>query len=332
MRRDDFQENEILKDSAEHDIITKKGTFVYRLSGRDRQKSASYYTPEVLTRCTVKYTLKPILEKLDKGEMKATELLELKLLEPAMGAAAFHNEMINQLSEAYLTYRQKELNKRVAPDLFKEELQKVKAYIATNNTYGVDLNPTAIELGKLSLWLNVIHKDMETPFFSNRLAVGNAVVGAWLKVYKEKDLLEETEVVKDEKGKQKRVPVKKEWWNTATRQLEFTPNKEYDKIKHKRKADEIYHFLLPDKNMVPSAGIKMLKAEYDTESKGVSKWKKDFCEPLKKFEVEKLKKICDKIDELLAEFYRFQRTINTQTANKQEIFGVSGAGLLNLKS
>jgi hypothetical protein len=332
MRRDDFQENEILKDAAEHDIITQRGTFVYRLSGRDRQKSASYYTPEVLTRCTVKYTLKPILEKLDKGEMKAIELLELKLLEPAMGAAAFHNEMINQLAEAYLTYRQKELNKRVAPDLFKEELQKVKAYIATNNTYGVDLNPTAIELGKLSLWLNVIHKDMETPFFSNRLAVGNAVVGAWLKVYKEKDLLEETEVVIDAKGKPKRVPVKKEWWETAPRQLEFKPNKEYDKIKHGRKPDEIYHFLLPDKNMAPSAGIKMLKSAYDTESKGVTKWKKDFCEPLKKFEVEKLKKICDKIDELLAEFYRFQRTINAQTANKQEIFGVSGARLLNLKS
>ena len=60
----------------------------------------------------------------------------------------------------------------------------------------MDLNPTAIELGKLSLWLNVIHKDMETPFFSNRLAVGNAVVGAWLKVYKEKDITEDV----DERG------------------------------------------------------------------------------------------------------------------------------------
>ena len=272
MRRDDFQENEILKDSALHDIITKKGTFVYRLSGRDRQKSASYYTPEVLTRCTVKYTLKPILEKLDNGEMKASELLELKLLEPAMGAAAFQNEMINQLAEAYLTYRQKELNKRVAPDLFKEELQKVKAYIATNNTYGVDLNPTAIELGKLSLWLNVIHKDMETPFFSNRLAVGNAVVGAWLKVYKEKDIAEDV----DARGITLTRQTKKEWWDTAPRQLAFKPNKEYDKVKHGRKSDEIYHFLLPDKNMVPSAGIKMLKAEYDAESKAVATWKKDF--------------------------------------------------------
>ena len=318
MRRDDFQENEILKDSALHDIITKKGTFVYRLSGRDRQKSASYYTPEVLTRCTVKYTLKPILEKLDKGEMKASELLELKLLEPAMGAAAFQNEMINQLAEAYLTYRQKELNKRVAPDLFKEELQKVKAYIATNNTYGVDLNPTAIELGKLSLWLNVIHKDMETPFFSNRLAVGNAVVGAWLKVYKEKHIAEDV----DARGITLTRQTKKEWWDSAPRQLEFKPNKEYATIRHGRKSDEIYHFLLPDKNMVPSAGIKMLKAEYDAESKAVATWKKDFCKPISITELQQLKKISNKIDDLLADFYRFQRSINVQTANKQAIFGV----------
>jgi hypothetical protein len=72
--------------------------------------------------------------------------------------------------------------------------------------------------------------------------------------------------------------------------LEFKPNKEYDKIKHGRKSDEIYHFLLPDKNMVPSAGIKMLKAEYDTESKAVTKWRKDFCEPIKKSEAGKTQK------------------------------------------
>jgi hypothetical protein len=324
MRRDDFNENEILKDENGHDAIIKKGTFVYRLSGRDRQKSASYYTPEVLTQCTVKYTLKPILEKLDKGEMKALELLALKLLEPAMGAAAFHNEMINQLAEAYLNYRQKELRDagrvewKVQPDKFKEELQKIKAYIATNNTYGVDLNPTAIELGKLSLWLNVIHKDMETPFFSNRLAVGNAVVGAWLKVYPVKEIEEELNSL----GGQLKKQPNKEWWEKAPRQLAFKPTTDYDKIKHGRKPDEIYHFLLPDKNMVPSAGIKMLKAEYDTEARAVANWKRDWCKPLRKGEIEQLKLICNKIDELLAGYYQFQRSINLATANKQEIFGV----------
>ena len=319
VRRDDFEENEILKDENLHDVLTKKGTFVYRLSGRDRQKSASYYTPEVLTRCTVKYTLKPLLEKLDKGEMKASELLELKLLEPAMGAAAFHNEMINQLAEAYISYRQKELNKRVSPDLYKEELQKVKAYIATNNTYGVDLNPTAIELGKLSLWLNVIHKDMETPFFSNRLAVGNAVVGAWLKVYPAKEISVDIDVQR----KTVKVQSKKEWWEKAPRQLEFKPNAEYDRIKHGRKQDEIYHFLLPDKNMAPSAGIKMLKAEFDLETKMVANWKKDWCKPISQTELKQLNIICNKIDELLIEYYRFQRSINQQTTSKQEIFGVT---------
>jgi hypothetical protein len=323
-RRDDFNENEILKNDKDEDEILKKGTFVYRLSGRDRQKSASYYTPEVLTRSTVKYTLKPLLEKLENGEMKALDLLELKLLEPAMGAAAFHNEMINQLAEAYISYRQKELRDqgrkewRIEPDKYKEELQKVKAYIATTNVYGVDLNPTAIELGKLSLWLNVIHREMETPFFSNRIAVGNAVVGAWLRVFDEKQIGEEL----DKYGKPLKKQPTKEWWNTAPKQLEFTPQKAYDKIKTNRKSTEVYHFLLPDKNMVASAGIKLLKEEYEDQTKAIRDWKKDWAVPLNKTELITVKRLSDKIDELLTEYYKFQRMINQKTATKQEIFGV----------
>ena len=98
-------------------VILPKGTFVYRLNGRDRQKSASYYTPEVLTRSTVKYTLKSILEKVEKNideyrDLKekgdtsgwksgALQLLELKILEPAMGAAAFL--MAESLGMPYIT-------------------------------------------------------------------------------------------------------------------------------------------------------------------------------------------------------------------------------------
>ena len=336
-RRDDFKEGEILKDASGEDVILRKGTFVYRLSGRDRQKSASYYTPEVLTQSTVKYTLKPTLERLERGEIKAVELLDLKLLEPAMGAAAFHNEMINQLAEAYISFRQRELRDsgriewKVEPDKYKEELQKVKAYIATNNVYGVDLNPTAIELGKLSLWLNVMHKDMETPFFSNRICVGNAVVGAWLKVYKIKDIIEEI----DASGRPLAKQPKKEWWITAPKQLEFKPQLEYDKVKNGRKQDEIYHFLLPDKNMLASAGIRMLKEEFKVFAGAVSNWKKEWVKPMKKGEIEQLKAICNKIDELLADYYRFQRMINTQTRSRQNIFGAIKAneqGELHMRS
>ena len=187
-RMSDFKEEEILRDKSGKMVVLPKGQFVYRLNGRDRKKSASYYTPEVLTKSTVKYTLKGFVEKLDNGELKAEDLLKFKILEPAMGAAAFQNEVINQLAELYLTYRQKERKLHISPHLYRDELQKVKAYIATKNIYGVDLNPTAIELGKLSLWLNVIHKDMETPFFGHRIALGNAVIGAWFKAYDEDEL------------------------------------------------------------------------------------------------------------------------------------------------
>ena len=294
-RRDDFHTDEVLKDENGNEVVIQKGRFVYRLSGRDRQKSASYYTPEVLTQCTVKYTLKSILEKVEKGEMSSLELLDLKLLEPAMGAAAFHNELINQLSEAYLNFRQKEVKKKISPEKYREELQRVKAYIATNNTYGVDLNPTAIELGKLSLWLNVIHKDMETPFFANRLAVGNAVVGAWFKTFTTKEL-------------------KKKWWECEPQMVSF----ENGKIR--RSKNQIYHFLLPDKNMVPSAGIKLLKGEDPDRSKRVSDWKKEVCKPISETEIQQLQKICESIDSLVLEYFEFQKRLNLQTKNKLDVW------------
>ncbi|MCB0669226.1 MAG: hypothetical protein KDC80_25560 [Saprospiraceae bacterium] len=304
-RRDEFAEDEILKNEAEEDAILKKGTFVYRISGRDRQKSASYYTPEVLTQCTVKYTLKSILEQVDRGELKARDLLDLKILEPAMGAAAFHNEVINQLAEAYLQYRQQELNRKVAPDKYREELQKVKAYIALNNVYGVDLDPTAIELGKLSLWLNVIHKDMQTPFFGYRLGSGNAVIGGWLKVFKGKDILFD---VKNKKAK-------KEWWNKAPHHLKFG-NKGIQ-----RREDEIYHFLLPDKAMVPSAGIKLLKDEFPAAAHWVSDWKREFCAPIQADEYLWLQRLCVQIDELLEAHYKHQKRIQVLTEVKVDLFG-----------
>ena len=322
-RRDDFEEEEVLKDDNGNEVVIPKGQFVYRLSGRDRQKSASYYTPEVLTRCTVKYTLKTFIEKLDKGEMKALELLELKLLEPAMGAAAFQNEMINQLSEVYLNYQQKELNEKISPDSYREELQKVKAYIATHNTYGVDLNPTAIELGKLSLWLNVIHKEMETPFFANRLAVGNAVVGAWLKVYPTDAIM----VDLDSNGVPLKRQSKKEWWDSAPKHLKFGRNG------ISRRDNEIYHFLLPDKNMVPSARINLLKNDYTNEANRVKDLKYEWIKPLLKSEVDLLKRICKSIDKLLKEYYVFQSYINRQTQSQFQVWGVPFMGSqTNLKT
>jgi len=157
-----------------------KGTFIYRLAGRDREKSASYYTPEVLTKCLVKYALKELLK-----DKTADEILELTVCEPAMGSAAFLNEAVNQLSKAYLDLKQKEIGQTISHDDYPKELQKVKMYIADNNVYGVDLNPVAVELAEVSLWLNTIYEGAFVPWFGMQLVCGNSLIGARRQVFHE---------------------------------------------------------------------------------------------------------------------------------------------------
>ncbi len=312
-RMSDFDIKEVLCNEEGAPVILPKGTFVYRLNGRDRQKSASYYTPEVLTRSTVKYTLKSIIDEVRENKRKATELLELKILEPAMGAAAFQNEVINQLAEAYLIHQQRQLredgkqNWRISPDQYRDELQKVKAYIATHNVYGVDLNPTAIELGKLSLWLNVIHKDMETPFFANRLAVGNAVIGAWLKVYSK----DEVKGIAERYGK----PLKQnKWWEKAPHKIKFYTNRV------NRSVNDVYHFLLPDANMLGVRSIKEQKKEYPTEFARMTAILKDWTAPISDTDFKTLQRLSGKIDVLLKEYFTDQISIDKYTNNRKDIW------------
>ena len=312
-RMGDFDISEVLcNQETGEPIILPKGTFVYRLNGRDRQKSASYYTPEVLTRSTVKYTLKSIIDDVAAGKRKATDLLELKILEPAMGAAAFQNEVINQLAEAYLTYQQQQQrerglkNWRIQPDKYRDELQKVKAFIATHNVYGVDLNPTAIELGKLSLWLNVIHKDMETPFFANRLAVGNAVIGAWLKVYSRQDIY-------GIKGPRNRLLPNK-WWEKAPHKVKFFQNRV------NRSVNDVYHFLLPDANMLGVRSIREQKQAHPNEYRRMTTILSDWTAPITDYDFKTLQRLSSKIDLLLKEYYTDQLSIDKYTNNRNEVW------------
>lgn len=313
-RMGDFDISEVLCDpKTGNPVILPEGTFVYRLNGRDRQKSASYYTPEVLTRSTVKYTLKSILDEVRANKRQATELLELKILEPAMGAAAFQNEVINQLAEAYLAEQQRQQrekglrNWRISPDHYRDELQKVKAYIATHNVYGVDLNPTAIELGKLSLWLNVIHKDMETPFFANRLTVGNAVIGAWLKVYNKQDVYG----IMERHGAKPKV---NKWWEKAPHKVKFFSNRV------NRSVNEVYHFLLPDANMLGVRSIKEQKKANASEDKRMAAILKDWTAPIVDADFKTLQRISGKIDVLLKEYFTDQISIDKYTNNRKEIW------------
>ncbi|MFJ2557764.1 MULTISPECIES: hypothetical protein [unclassified Streptomyces] len=164
-------------------VVHPRGSFVYRLAGRDRQTSASYYTPKSLTEVTVELALRHRLDQHDTVT-PARELLGWKICEPALGSGAFLNEAIDQVAAEYLRRRERELGRRVDPELRQIELQKAKAYIALHNAYGVDLNATAVELAEVSLWLNSMHPGMRAPWFGLHLRRGNSLIGAGRKVYR----------------------------------------------------------------------------------------------------------------------------------------------------
>lgn len=153
--------------------IYQKGSFIYRLAGKDRSLSASYYTPEALTKCVVKYALNAVYE--DKTHLD--DLWQIKILEPAMGSGAFLIEAVNQLAEKIFSLEKP--NNGITANDKNKRLYAIRHQLIADNVYGVDLNPTAVELACFSLWLNCINSGKPPPQLNN-LKVGNSLTGGWL--------------------------------------------------------------------------------------------------------------------------------------------------------
>ena len=166
----------------EKPVLHRKGTFVFRLAGRERQQSASYYTPEVLTKFVVSQALEELLDQ--NGERTTPEqILQLTICEPALGSGAFAIEAVRQLAAEYLKRKQENVGELIDADQYPIELQKVKAHIALHQVYGVDLNATAVELAEISLWLDTMVAGLQAPWFGLHLRRGNSLIGARRSVY-----------------------------------------------------------------------------------------------------------------------------------------------------
>lgn len=267
--------------------VHPRGEFIYRLAGREREKSASYYTPEVLTQCLVKYALRELLQ-----DKTADEILHLTVCEPAMGSAAFLNEAVSQLAEAYLVRKEKELGKQIPHDARGRELQKIKMLIADRNVYGIDLNPTAVELAEVSLWLNTIYEGAYVPWFRTQLINGNSLIGARRQCYTES---------------QCRVA----WYDAAPERVPLGT---------KRRPRQIYHFLLGDPGMCAYTDkvIKSLEAE---KLEKIKKWQKAFTKPLSEAEIDQVMELSGHIDRLWEEHIRIRTEINDKTTDPLTVWG-----------
>lgn len=255
--------------------VYEKGSFTYRLAGRDREKTAAYYTPEPLARLLVKHLL---MERCK--DLNADELLELKILEPAMGSAAFLVETTNQLADLYLERKQKELGKTIPQEDIILEKQKVRSFIADRNCFGVDLNPTAVELGAISLWLNGLHKGEFSPWFGDQLHAGNSLIGARRAVYPSHRL----------KGKTGDL-----WFKHPPKEIGW---------KEERPEDYIYQWLLPAEDMAAFDKDKSIKAFAGEHQEEIKSWRAGgFFKPLDAQEINlviRLTKVADELFENVA--------------------------------
>ncbi len=272
-----------------------KGTFIYRLAGREREKSASYYTPDVLTKCLVKYALIELL-----NGKTADEILQLTICEPAMGSAAFLNEAITQLAEAYLDLKQKELGETISSDNRYQELQRVKMYIADRNVYGIDLNPVAVELAEVSLWLNSIYKGGFVPWFGMQLVNGNSLIGARKQCYRIEQLQAD------------RAP---------GRGYDNAPERIAPRSKRMPKK-QVYHFLLGDPGMsnYTDTVIKNLAPD---EIKKIKLWNSDFLKAHNDDEIQSILRLSNVIDDLWIKQVELRKNIKEQTEDALSVYGHS---------
>ena len=145
--------------------------------GEERRKSGSHYTPQQLTRPLVAKAFEPHFVKMgDKPDPDA--VLSMTVCDPAMGSGAFLVEATRQLSdkllEAWAAYPEKDPCQKLGAD---DRVFVAMRTVAQRCIYGVDRNPAAVDLAKMSMWLLTISKDHPFTFMDHSLKHGDALVG-----------------------------------------------------------------------------------------------------------------------------------------------------------
>lgn len=279
--------------------VHEKGAFVFRLAGRDRQASASYYTPEVLTRCVTEHTL----AEWKKHHPAADDVLNVRLLEPAVGSGAFLSEGLNQLADLYLDRKLAETGATLDSEARREQHRRVKDWMSRSCAYGVDLNATAQELATVSLWLASITKGATPPDYRLRIVTGNALVGAWRRVY----------AVSDLRAKSGEPPYR-------SKPPDLLPPPAL-----KRPPATVYHFLLPDPSMAPVGSDKIAKELCPAETKAMREWTKAFTKPLAEHEIARLERLSDLVDQTFAAHRVERLRLLRETAAPRRFLGFDDA-------
>jgi hypothetical protein len=142
----------------------------------ERRRTGSHYTPRSLTQPIVQHALEPAFERLGP-DATPEQILGLKVCDPAMGSGAFLVEACRAIASRLVKAweRWPETRPVIPPD--EDEELHARRLVAQRCLYGVDKNPRAVDLAKLSLWLATLAKDHEFTFLDHALKCGDSLVG-----------------------------------------------------------------------------------------------------------------------------------------------------------
>lgn len=178
-------------------------------------------------------------------------------------------------------------------------------YIADRNVYGCDLNPVAVELAEVSLWLNTIYKGAYVPWFGTQLVNGNSLIGARRQVYSQSQL---------EAGK---------WYEKAPRRI--MPGEERTKKGQHENTKEIYHFLLGDPGMANYTD-KVIKNLDPDNIKKLKAWNKDFTSKFDEDELKTVLRLSESIDRLWKLTADERKRIEEATSEPLSVYGHEETG------
>ena len=139
-----------------------------------RKATGTFYTPRAIAGYLVSRTLAPLVR-----DAPPERILALKVLDPSMGSGAFLVAACGSLAHAYEAALV-ESGGCHPRDFGPRERTAIRRTIAERCLFGVDLNPTAVQLARLSLWLTTLASDRPLSFLDHHLVVGDSVKGAWL--------------------------------------------------------------------------------------------------------------------------------------------------------
>jgi len=150
------------------ELLTERG---------ERKATGSYYTPDYIVKYIVDETLGPVLkaavEQAGNEKARTEAVLAIKVLDPAMGSGHFLVEATEYIARFLV-----EMNAQAEKASRETDLAYWKRRVVQSCIYGVDLNPLAVELAKLSLWLSTVARDRPLSFLDHHLRTGNALLGA----------------------------------------------------------------------------------------------------------------------------------------------------------